>query len=46
MKTFRVYFTDGNQRMFKARYIINALNYVVYELKFNASDIIRVEEVL
>ena len=46
MKTFRVYFTDGNQKMFEAGYIIDVLNYVVYELKFNASDIIKVEEVL
>ena len=45
MKTFRVYFQDGNQRLFEADNIVSVINFVVYELDENAENIIKVEEV-
>ena len=45
MKTFRVYFQDGNRRLFEADNIVSVINFVVYELDENAENIIKVEEV-
>ena len=45
MKTFRVYFQDGNQKLFEADNIVSVINFVVYELDENAENIIKVEEV-
>lgn len=45
MKTFRVYFIDGNQKLFEAENIVAVINYVVYALGFSATEIIKVEEV-
>lgn len=45
MKTFRVYFQDGNQRLFEADNIVSVINFVVYELDESAENIIKVEEV-
>ncbi len=45
MKMFRVYFNDGNQRLFEAENIAMVINFVVYELNESAEDIYKVEEI-
>lgn len=45
MKTFRVYFVDGNQKLFDARDIVAVISHVVYVVGYNACDIIKIEEV-
>lgn len=45
MKTFRVYFQDGNQRLFEAENIVSVINFVVYELDENAENVVKVEEI-
>ena len=46
---YRVYFRDGNQRLFEGEDIISVMNYLVYELvhglAYTASDIVKIEEV-
>ena len=44
--TFRFYYKDGNQQMFEADNMYDALSYVLFERKqYNASDIYKIEEV-
>lgn len=44
--TFRFYFKDGNQQMFDAENIYDALSYVLFVKKqYNATDIWKIEEV-
>lgn len=45
MKTFRIYFRDGNQKLLECENIVQAVNYVVYELGFAATEIYKLEEV-
>ena len=41
---YRVCFNDGNKRVYEAENIVSALNYVVYEEGYNASEIWKIEE--
>ena len=44
--TFRFYFKDGNEQMFEAPNMYDALSYVLFEAKrYNATDIYKIEEV-
>lgn len=49
MKTFRVYFKDGNQKLFEAENIVDLMDYIVDTLIFTGhyeeDDIYKVEEV-
>lgn len=45
MKTFRVYFQDGNQRLFEGENIVTVLNFVVYRLEEDAETIVKIEEI-
>ena len=44
-KIFRVYFSDGNQRLYEAKNIFEALNYVVQVSEYMVGQILRIEEV-
>ena len=43
--TYRVYFRDGNQKLFEAENMYVVINYICFDLNYNASDIIKIEEV-
>lgn len=45
MWDFKVYFRDGNQRIFSAENIYQVVNHVCFVLNYDAEDIIKVEEV-
>lgn len=45
MKIFRFYYIDGNQRLYQAENIVEALNYVVYATEYLACEIVKIEEV-
>ena len=45
MRTYRVYFSDGNQRLYEAKNIVEVLNYVVYVSEYLAGQIVKIEEV-
>lgn len=45
MYDFRVYFRDGNQRLYQAENIVDVVLYVVERGDYSADDIIKVEEV-
>ena len=44
--TFRVYFRDGNQKLFEAENMYAVINHLYFELNYNASDIVKIEEVV
>ena len=44
MKTYRVYFSDGNQRLYEARDILEVVKYVAYTSEY-LSQIVKIEEV-
>ena len=43
MRTFRVYFRDGNQRLFEAKFMIDVLNYCLCDLNYDDCDIVKIE---
>ena len=44
--TFRFYFKDGNQQLFEAENMYDAISHVLFnERRYNASDIYKIEEV-
>lgn len=45
MRTFKVYFRDGNQRLYLAKNIQNILDYITVSLGYSAKDITKIEEV-
>ena len=45
MKTFRVHFTDSNQRLYEAENMAAILNYLLYLEDYSANDIWKIEEV-
>lgn len=45
MHDFRVYFRDGNQKLFEAENMYAVLSYIYFVLHYNASDITKIEEV-
>lgn len=47
MRSFRVYFNDGNQKRFDAPHIGAILNYIAQSCKYSYTigDIIKIEEV-
>lgn len=45
-RTYRVYFSDGNQRLYEAENIVACMNYVVYVSEYLAGQILKIEEVL
>lgn len=45
MRTFRVYFINGNQRLFESENIVCVINHLVYKLSYHASAIVKIEEV-
>ena len=44
-KTFRVYFTDGNQRLYEAENLYSLVAYIYFELNYSEGDVYKVEEV-
>ena len=47
MRTFRVYFNDGNQKLFEANDVGAVCRHISDDLtaKYSVSDIIKIEEV-
>ena len=45
MNTYRVYFKDGNQRMFGADNILDVMIYLVEEGRYTPDQVVKVEEV-
>ena len=46
MKTFRIYFKDGNQKLYEASDMLDMLQYILrYEVQ-DSSEIWKIEEVL
>ena len=45
MKTYRVYFADGNQRLYGADYEQEIIDYMFDDPDYNENDILRIEEV-
>lgn len=45
MRTYRVYFSDGNQRLYEARNIVECINYVANVSEYLPAQIEKVEEV-
>lgn len=44
-KTFRIYYNDGNRKLFDGENIYDVLSYVLFEQGDLASDIYKIEEV-
>lgn len=42
---YRVYFSDGNQRLYEANNIVECLNYVAYVSEYLECQIVKIEEV-
>jgi len=45
MITFRVYFKDGNQKLFEAKNLYELISYICFETRASALDIYKIEEV-
>lgn len=45
MRIFKVYFRDGNQRLYSAKNIQNILDYITVGLDYSVNDITKIEEV-
>lgn len=42
---YRVYFKDGNQRIFEADGLFDLISYICYELWYQQDDVYKIEEV-
>ena len=47
MKTYRVYFSDGNQKLFEAPHIGALVRHIADDVrsKYGVTDIVKIEEV-
>lgn len=43
--TFRVYFNDGNQKLFDSDSILDVAEYLVYDKNYYPEDIYKIEKV-
>ena len=41
---YRVYFRDGNQKLFEAKNIYLLMMHVIYVLEYKPTDVVKVEE--
>lgn len=45
MTTYRVYFEDSNIRLFETDNIHTLVSYILFELNYNACEIMKIEKV-
>lgn len=45
MNTFRVYFSDGNQKIYDASDIMEVINYITCKKQYDASQITKIEQI-
>ena len=45
MKTFRVYFSDGNIKLYDAAGMVNIMQYLMTYYGMNTNKIVKIEEV-
>lgn len=45
MYDYRVYFRDGNQKLFCAKGMYELISYLCFELKYEQDDFYKIEEI-
>ena len=46
MTTYRIYFADSNIKLLASDSILSIVNYLLFELGYNSSDIEKIEKVV